>query len=57
MQFSAMTGVFETIYAELLKSQGFAIPYVDQWDEGERTKKAASKTKYTCPICNLNTRY
>jgi hypothetical protein len=33
-----------------------AILYHDRWDENEekRRKKAASKTKYTCPDCGLN---
>jgi hypothetical protein len=50
-------GSFKTVCAELLH-KGFVVPYVDQWEEGEaritRKKKAASKTKYTCPTCDLN---
>ena len=36
---------------------GFALPYVDLWEKGETTsksKKNASKTKYTCPGCGRN---
>lgn len=40
-----------------LVEDGFVVPYVELWGEGEqatRRKKAASKTKYTCPQCDLN---
>lgn len=40
-----------------LVAEGFVVPYVELWGEGEqatRRKKAASKTKYTCPECDLN---
>jgi hypothetical protein len=34
------------------------MPYVEMWGDDEtrqtRKKKAASKTKYTCPGCGLN---
>jgi hypothetical protein len=33
------------------------MPYVELWKEGEaktHKKQAASKTKYTCPDCELN---
>ena len=31
------------------------MPYVEFWaDEAARKKKAASKTRYTCPACGLN---
>jgi transcription elongation factor Elf1 len=34
---------------------GFAVRYVELWGDPEkRKKKAASKTKYTCPDCGLN---
>jgi len=49
-------GAFDRTCAELL-ALGFAVPYVELWAEGEektRKKKAASKTKYTCPDCGLN---
>jgi hypothetical protein len=37
--------------------KGFDTLYVELWSEGEakkRKKKAASKTKYTCPTCSVN---
>ena len=40
-----------------LLAGGFALPYVELWsdgDESKRKKKAASKTKYTCPGCGVN---
>ena len=47
-------GPFDRACAELEKS-GFAVRYVELWgDEETRKKKAASKTKYTCPDCGLN---
>jgi hypothetical protein len=38
-------------------SKGFDALYVELWGEGDaekRKKKSASKTKYTCPTCNVN---
>jgi hypothetical protein len=52
----AAGGPFAAACAELA-GQGVAVSYVDLWgEEGEKTrrKKAASKTKYTCPSCGLN---
>jgi len=49
-------GAFDRACAELV-ALGFIMPYVELWAEGEektRKKKAASKTKYTCPSCELN---
>lgn len=48
-------GPFARACAELL-AQAVAIPYFDRAyeDEVTRQKKAASKTKYTCPACHLN---
>jgi hypothetical protein len=49
-------GAFDRACAELV-TRGFEVPYVELWAEGEektRKKKAASKTKYTCPGCGLN---
>ena len=51
-------GAFAVACAGLVK-QGFVVPYADEWEEGsaaktKRKKKAASKTKYTCPSCSLN---
>jgi predicted SprT family Zn-dependent metalloprotease len=38
-----------------LVEQGFAVRYVELWGDPEaRKKKAASKTKYTCPECGMN---
>lgn len=50
-------GRFETACAELTGPKGFTLAYVELWGEGEaetRKKKAASKTKYTCPVCQTN---
>lgn len=49
-------GAFARACAALVED-GFTVPYVELWDEaGKKTrrKKAASKTKYTCPECDLN---
>lgn len=49
-------GAFDRACAELV-SKGFDALYVELWSEGEaakRKKKAASKTRYTCPDCGLN---
>src|ERR1700678_2825699 len=49
-------GRFEKACAELVK-QGFDPLYVERWSEGGekvRKKKAASKTRYTCPQCQTN---
>jgi predicted SprT family Zn-dependent metalloprotease len=47
-------GPFETACTELVKS-GFTVRYVELWSDPEkRKKKAASKTKYTCPACGMN---
>jgi hypothetical protein len=49
-------GSFDHACVELL-SLGFTLPYVELWGEKEvRTlrKKAASKTRYACPVCSLN---
>ena len=47
-------GRFEQACGELIR-QGFDVPYVELWaDEAARKKKAASKTKYTCPACAAN---
>jgi hypothetical protein len=37
-----------------LLDDGFTLSFVDLWGEKARQKKAASKTKYTCPGCGLN---
>jgi predicted SprT family Zn-dependent metalloprotease len=52
----AEKGAFATECAALIAG-GFALPYVELWndgDESKRKKKAASKTKYTCPDCGNN---
>jgi predicted SprT family Zn-dependent metalloprotease len=49
-------GAFAYACAALV-ADGFAVPYVELWGEAEKTTrktKAASKTKYTCPECDLN---
>jgi SprT-like family len=47
-------GRFAHACTELL-SRGFTLPYVEIWNDPDaRKKKAASKTRYTCPICDLN---
>jgi predicted SprT family Zn-dependent metalloprotease len=47
-------GPFDKACRRLIK-QGFAVRYVELWSDPEaRRKKAASKTKYTCPECGLN---
>lgn len=51
---AAPGGPFDRACSELVKS-GFAVRYVELWsDDQARKKKAASKTKYTCPDCALN---
>lgn len=37
-----------------LKAAGFSLRWQSRADDKERQKKAASKTKYTCPSCELN---
>lgn len=49
-------GRFERACRELI-GDGFTLPYIELWgdeDKAKRKKKAASKTKYTCPACDLN---
>jgi predicted SprT family Zn-dependent metalloprotease len=49
-------GPFARACAELMKD-GFDALYVELWSEGaaaKRKKKAASKTRYTCPECQTN---
>jgi hypothetical protein len=49
-------GPFARACAELV-GQGFDALYVERWSEGgeaTRRKKAASKTRYTCPGCAAN---
>ncbi len=49
-------GRFERACAELIR-EGFEALYVEIWCDAEATtrkKKAASKTKYTCPTCGVN---
>jgi predicted SprT family Zn-dependent metalloprotease len=49
-------GRFEHACAELV-GKGFSPLYVELWSEGgekTRKKKAASKTRYTCPECQAN---
>jgi ribosomal protein S27AE len=37
-----------------LKATGFELRWQSRSDDSERQKKAASKTKYTCPKCGQN---
>jgi predicted SprT family Zn-dependent metalloprotease len=49
-------GPYARAYAALART-GFAPLYVELWAEGDAAKakkKAASKTKYTCPDCDAN---
>jgi predicted SprT family Zn-dependent metalloprotease len=49
-------GRFEQACAALVRS-GFTLPYIELWGEQDGKKaarKAASKTKYTCPSCAAN---
>ena len=49
-------GRFERACAELV-GKGFDPLYIERWSEGgekTRKKKAASKTRYTCPECATN---
>lgn len=49
-------GLFDKLCKKLIDTDTFLIPYLDRPESGEKTrkKKAASKTKYTCPQCDLN---
>ncbi|GJE38323.1 MULTISPECIES: SprT-like domain-containing protein [Methylobacterium] len=50
-------GRFARACTELVAELGFSVPYVELWDEAEREareRKAASKTRYTCPGCGMN---
>jgi SprT-like family len=46
-------GPFAQAFARL-KASGFELRWQSRADAGERQKKAASKTKYTCPNCAQN---
>src|ERR1700733_139836 len=49
-------GRFELACAELMRG-GFNALYVELWsdaDAAKRKKKSASKTRYTCPSCQMN---
>jgi predicted SprT family Zn-dependent metalloprotease len=46
-------GPYARAYAKL-EATGAAFLYHDRDDEKARQKKAASKTKYTCPTCQVN---
>jgi hypothetical protein len=49
-------GRFAHVCAELMKG-GFNALYIELWNEGDaakRKKKSASKTRYTCPDCDMN---
>jgi hypothetical protein len=47
-------GRFDVACRELV-SRGLDVRYIDLWGDAKRRRaKAASKTKYTCPVCGLN---
>lgn len=46
-------GRFEQACAALLAT-GFTVPYIDLWDPETRTRKAETKTKFSCPSCKRN---
>lgn len=46
-------GAFAASFAKL-RATGFELRWQSRVDEGGRRKKAASKTKYTCPSCGHN---
>ena len=46
-------GAFDVACHELIES-GFTVRYVELSNAAIRTKTAASKTSYTCPICGMN---
>jgi len=46
-------GLFSVSFARL-KGAGFTLRWQSRADDRERQKKAASKTKYTCPNCGQN---
>lgn len=47
-------GVYDKACKALI-AKGFTLPYVDMWGEKpDRKKKSASKSKYTCPLCEVN---
>lgn len=50
-------GRFARACADLLAARTNMVPFVElgnETDRETREKKAASKTKYTCPACNAN---
>jgi hypothetical protein len=51
------SGRFALACAELIEELGFSVPYVELRDAAERAareRKAASKTRHTCPSCAAN---
>jgi predicted SprT family Zn-dependent metalloprotease len=49
-------GSFAKACAELMR-HGFDALYVERWHDGDaakRKKKAANKTRYSCPTCGVN---
>ncbi|TCM46319.1 SprT-like family protein [Rhizobium sp. PP-F2F-G48] len=51
-------GPYARAYAELAAQPDFSALYVELWDDADARKnrkaKAASKTRYTCPVCDLH---
>jgi predicted SprT family Zn-dependent metalloprotease len=52
------SGPYARAFAELAAQPGFSALYVELWDDTEARKKrkakSASKTRYTCPSCELH---
>ena len=51
-------GRYARVFAELSALADFTALYVELWDDADARKarkaKSASKTRYTCPSCELN---
>ena len=51
-------GPYARAFAELAAQPDFSALYVELWDDADARKKrkakSASKTRYTCPSCELN---
>ena len=52
------SGRYARVFAELAAQPDFTALYVELWDDADARKarkaKSASKTRYTCPSCELN---
>lgn len=48
-------GRYARVFADLVAQSNFTALYVELWDDADARKaKSASKTRYTCPSCELN---